>query len=53
MKRLAIYALTTCVLIGFVYQRRVASQIETVKELAPGVYFHQGDIGKGHATTAG
>jgi glyoxylase-like metal-dependent hydrolase (beta-lactamase superfamily II) len=49
MKRLAVYALTTCVLIGVLYQRHAASQINTVKELAPGVYFHEGDLrGKGH-----
>ncbi len=49
MKRLAVYFLTTCVLVGFVHQRRVASQLNTVKELAPGVYFHEGDLpGKGH-----
>jgi len=28
MKRLTVYVLTTCVLIGFLYQRDVASQIE-------------------------
>ena len=49
MKRLTVYVLTTCVLIGFLYQRDVASQIGAVKELAPGVYFHEGDLrGKGH-----
>lgn len=49
MKRLAVYVLTTCVLIGVLYQRHVASQIDTVKELAPGVYFHEGDLrAKGH-----
>jgi glyoxylase-like metal-dependent hydrolase (beta-lactamase superfamily II) len=30
-------------------QRAAVSQIDTVKELAPGVYFHEGDLrGKGH-----
>jgi cyclase len=49
MKRLAVYALTTCVLIAVLYQRQAATQINTVKELAPGVYFHEGDLrGKGH-----
>ena len=49
MKPLAMYLLTICVLVGFVHQRRVASQLNTVKELAPGVYFHEGDLrGKGH-----
>ena len=49
MKRLAAYVLTTGVLIGFLHQRQVASQVNTVKELAPGVYFHEGDLrGKGH-----
>jgi cyclase len=49
MKRVAAYVLTTCALIGFLNQRQVASQINTVKQLAPDVYFHQGDLsGKGH-----
>ena len=49
MKRLTVYVLTTCVLIGFLYQRDVASQIGAVKELAPGVDLHEGDLrGKGH-----
>jgi cyclase len=49
MKRLAVYLVTTGVLLGIVYQRNLASQINTVKELAPGVYFHEGDLrGKGH-----
>ncbi|HEX2344187.1 MAG TPA: MBL fold metallo-hydrolase [Vicinamibacterales bacterium] len=49
MKRLAVYALTTSVLIAVLYQRQAATQINTVKELAPGVYFHEGDLrGKGH-----
>ena len=54
MKRFVLYLLTTCVLIGFVYQRRADSQMNTVKELAPGVFFHEGDIrGRDTATTAG
>jgi cyclase len=49
VKRLTIYFLTTCVIIGLLHARQVASQINTVKELAPGVYFHEGDLrGKGH-----
>ena len=49
MKRLAVYVLTTCGLIALLYQRDLASQVNVVKELAPGVYFHEGDIrGKGH-----
>jgi len=49
MKRLAVYVLTTGLLMGLLYQRHVSSQINTVKELAPGVYFHEGDLrGKGH-----
>ena len=49
MKRVAVYVLTTCVLVGLLHQRHLASQINTVKELAPGVYFHEGDLKrKGH-----
>jgi glyoxylase-like metal-dependent hydrolase (beta-lactamase superfamily II) len=41
--------LTTCLIVSVLSQREVASQINTVKELAPGVYFHEGDLrGKGH-----
>ena len=49
MKRLAAYVLTIGLLIGVLHQHRIASQINTVKELAPGVYFHEGDLrAKGH-----
>jgi cyclase len=49
MKRLATYLLVTAALAGVLYQRDAASQINTAKELAPGVYFHEGDIkGRGH-----
>ena len=49
MKRLAVYVLSTCVLIGLLQQREVAGQVGTIKELAPGVYLHEGDLsGKGH-----
>ena len=48
MKRLTAYLLTTVVL-GFLLQRGVVTQVNSVKELAPGVYFHEGDLlGKGH-----
>jgi cyclase len=49
MKRVALYVLTTCALIGLLHQRGIHSQINAAKELAPGVYFHEGDLrGKGH-----
>src|SRR5687768_1359216 len=49
MKRLAVYVATTCLVVLVLHQRDLASQIGTVKELAPGVYFHEGDlVGKGH-----
>ena len=49
MKRLAAYVLITGLVMAVLPQREVATQVNTVKELAPGVYFHQGDIdGKGH-----
>jgi len=49
MKRFAIYVLTACVLVAFVHQRQAAGQINAVKQLAPDVYFHEGDLrGKGH-----
>jgi glyoxylase-like metal-dependent hydrolase (beta-lactamase superfamily II) len=49
MRRLAAYLLTTCALLVILQQREVATQVNTVTELAPGVYFHEGDIkGKGH-----
>jgi glyoxylase-like metal-dependent hydrolase (beta-lactamase superfamily II) len=49
MKRLATYLLATAALAVVLYQRDAASQVNTVKELAPGVYFHEGDIkGRGH-----
>ena len=39
----------TCVVMAFMYQHHVAGQINTVKQLAPDVYFHEGDLrGKGH-----
>lgn len=49
MKRLGLYASAVSVLAGLLYQRDAAGQMNTVKELAPGVYFHEGDLrGKGH-----
>jgi cyclase len=49
MKRFAVYVATTCLVVLVLHQRDVASQIGAVKELAPGVYFHEGDlVGKGH-----
>ena len=49
MKRLAVYVLTTVVIGVWLSQRAAVSQVDTVKELAPGVYFHEGDLrGKGH-----
>ena len=49
MKRLTVYVLTTLVVVAFLFGRQTAGQINTVKELAPGVYFHEGDLrGKGH-----
>jgi cyclase len=48
MKRLALYAVTTCGLIGLLHHH-LAGQVNTVKQLAPDVYFHEGDLrGKGH-----
>jgi cyclase len=52
MKRLAVYVVCTCVVALALVQRHAAGQINTVKELAPGVYFHEGDLrGKGHCNT--
>ena len=49
MQRLIILCgLIACLLLGFLSQHDLASQINTVKELAPGVYFHEGDLRKGH-----
>lgn len=49
MKRLAAYVVAACVFAGFMTRPRVAGQLNTVEELAPGVYFHEGDVrGKGH-----
>src|SRR5687768_11733897 len=41
--------LTITALAGMLHARGAALQVNTVKELAPAVYFHEGDIrGKGH-----
>ena len=49
MKRLAAYVILTFILTIALHQRHAAGQVNVVKELAPGVYFHQGDIdSKGH-----
>jgi cyclase len=47
--RLFLYALAPVLLAGLAGRSHSASQTNSVKELAPGVYFHEGDIkGKGH-----
>ena len=49
MKRFAVYVLTTGAVVAMLSHRHSASQPDTVRELAPGVYFHEGDLrGKGH-----
>jgi cyclase len=49
MRRMALFVFTASLFVGLIAQRDLASQINTVKELAPGVYFHEGDLrGKGH-----
>lgn len=49
MKRLILYALSASAVLGVLSQRRLDGQINTIKELAPGVYFHEGDLrDKGH-----
>ena len=50
MQRPTLFAVLTIVaLASMVHARGAAVQVNTVKELAPGVYFHEGDIrGKGH-----
>jgi Metallo-beta-lactamase superfamily len=49
MRRFALYLLITGLITGVLYRRDASTQVNTVKELAPGVYFHEGDLrGKGH-----
>jgi len=49
MRRFALYIVMTAMVMLGLYQHRLASQTDTVKELAPGVFFHEGDLrGKGH-----
>jgi glyoxylase-like metal-dependent hydrolase (beta-lactamase superfamily II) len=52
MKRVALSVVTAAVMTGLLLTSDAATQIDVVKNLAPGVYFHQGDIdGKGHCNT--
>jgi cyclase len=48
MKRLGVYALSMGLVMLVLHHRQVSTQINTVKELAPGVFFHEGDLSKGH-----
>jgi glyoxylase-like metal-dependent hydrolase (beta-lactamase superfamily II) len=49
MHRLTAYVVTTGALIAFLHARETMPQVDTVKELAPGVYFHEGNLReKGH-----
>ena len=49
MSRFALYVLTTGLTLFGLYQREAVTPTETVKELAPGVFFREGDLrGKGH-----
>jgi glyoxylase-like metal-dependent hydrolase (beta-lactamase superfamily II) len=49
MRRFALYIVMTGAVMLGLYQHRLVSQTDTVKELAPGVFFHEGDLkGKGH-----
>jgi cyclase len=49
MRRMLTYLLSTVTILGFLSQHELRSQVNTVKEIAPGVYFHEGDLrGKGH-----
>jgi cyclase len=49
MRRFALYIVMTGVVMPGLYQHRLVSQTDTVRELAPGVFFHEGDLrGKGH-----
>lgn len=49
MRRFALYIVMTGAVMLGLSQHRLASQTDTVKELAPGVFFHEGDLrGKGH-----
>jgi hypothetical protein len=44
MRRFALCLLLTGLITGVWYRRDASTQVNTVKELAPGVYFHQGDL---------
>ena len=49
MRRYALYLVITGLITGVLYRRDASTQVNTVKELAPGVYFHEGDLhGHGH-----
>ena len=52
MRRLALFVLTTGVMAGLLFRPGAAAQVNTVKTLAPDVYFHQGNIDvNGHCNT--
>lgn len=52
MRRTALLVLMTSLLIATWFQRKPATQVNTVRELAPGVFFHEGDLrGSGHCNT--
>jgi cyclase len=49
MRRLTLFALAVCALLGLFARERAAGQVNVARELAPGVYFHEGDLhGRGH-----
>jgi glyoxylase-like metal-dependent hydrolase (beta-lactamase superfamily II) len=52
MRRLAVVVVVTAALLGTWFQRRPETQVNAVRELAPGVFFHEGDLrGSGHCNT--
>jgi cyclase len=49
VKRVVLVSCLVLALAVLTLERSVTTQVNTVKELAPGVYFHEGDLaGKGH-----
>ena len=51
MKRIALLVVITTALVASWFQKP-ATQVNTVRELAPGVFFHEGDLrGSGHCNT--
>ncbi len=49
MKRVVVFSCLVVAWAVLTLERSVRTQVNTVKELAPGVYFHEGDLaGKGH-----